>query len=117
MSLADDFDKIGGPLQKPMLPKKPPKAAADATAVAGPPEPKPFGDSVGTSGASADDEFERERARRATVKAGRQAAEQAARTGTAGQLDTDLAQADKNLAASRALAVASQSSKNPSSGK
>jgi hypothetical protein len=36
MSLADDFDKIGGPLQKPLVPKKPPpppKAAADATAV------------------------------------------------------------------------------------
>jgi hypothetical protein len=37
MSLADDFDKIGGPLQKPLVPKKPPpppKAAPDATAVA-----------------------------------------------------------------------------------
>jgi hypothetical protein len=36
MGLADDFDKIGGPLQKPLRkPQPPPKAAADATAVKG----------------------------------------------------------------------------------
>jgi hypothetical protein len=100
MSLADDFDKIGGPLQKPLRPKKPappPKAAADATAVAPSPEPRPFGDSVATPGGSVVDEFERERARRASVLQGRLAAEQAARTGTAGQLDADLAQAAINL--------------------
>jgi hypothetical protein len=37
MSLADEFDRIGGPLQKPLVPKKKPappsKAQADATAV------------------------------------------------------------------------------------
>jgi hypothetical protein len=101
MSLADDFDKIGGPLQKPLRPKKqpapPPRAAADATAVAPSPGPEPFGESGGAPTVPVVDEFERERARRASVQQGRLAAEQAARTGPAGQLDADLAQAAINL--------------------
>lgn len=49
MSLADDFDKIGGPLAKPVQrkPAPPPKAEADATAVArNPYVPPPDADAI-----------------------------------------------------------------------
>jgi hypothetical protein len=79
--------------------KGPPMAAADATAVRrmSPAEPQPFGDSVGSPSTAGTDEFAAETARRANVMAGRKSAEQAAATGTAGQLDSDLAAADRNL--------------------